>query len=301
MADEEGLELMVRAGLPIDEAIPAFEALAENAVYGAGDPRKMWSSHPKLEDRIDNLEKEIKRAKRKKDIYRTVALPDELIYYRGIAPALLINARLDIQERQFGRAREALQKYLAVHPDDPEAHFLLGETHRRSNPQGPDFTSSQSAYQAALKLDTAYAPALKVLGMTSRIQRHDAPRARRLRSTSSSPGRSGCRHHSLLPGGSAMRRLSAGVLAFALVASAYAASDDEAFMVDKRDFKKTYKVIALMPRRCGTPYLEMSDAVAAMLEEEVTALQKRGYTVLPSSVLAGILGVAQQVGGIVDS
>jgi predicted Zn-dependent protease len=173
VADEEGLELMVRAGLPIDEAIPAFEALAENSVYGAGDPRKMWSSHPKLEDRIDNLEKEIKRAKRKKT-FVAEPLPDELIYYRGIAPALLINARLDIQERQFGRAREALQKYLAVHPDDPEAHFLLGETHRRSNPQGPDFTSSQAAYQAALNQDTAFAPALREMGMTLRIQHQNA-------------------------------------------------------------------------------------------------------------------------------
>ena len=67
VADEEGLALMRNAGLPIDEAIPAFHALAENKVYGAEDPRKMWSSHPRLEDRIANLEKEVRRAKRKKD------------------------------------------------------------------------------------------------------------------------------------------------------------------------------------------------------------------------------------------
>ncbi|HSM69078.1 MAG TPA: M48 family metalloprotease, partial [Xanthomonadales bacterium] len=44
VADEEGLALMARAGYALDEAIPAFEALAENSVYGAADPRKMWSS-----------------------------------------------------------------------------------------------------------------------------------------------------------------------------------------------------------------------------------------------------------------
>ena len=173
VADEEGLELMARAGMPIDAAIPAFEALAENEVYGAGDPRKMWSSHPRLEDRIDNLQKDIKRAKRKKG-YVEVAAPDSLDYYRGIAPALIMNARLDIGERQFIRAREALEKYLLVHPDDPEAHYLLGETWRRSNPQGPDFADSQAAYQAALALDSAYTPALREMGMTRRIQRNDA-------------------------------------------------------------------------------------------------------------------------------
>ena len=173
VADEEGLELMVRAGLPIDEAIPAFQALAENKVYGAADPRKMWSSHPRLEDRIKNLQKEIRRAKRKKGFVEAPA-PDPLAYYRGIAPALLMNAKLDIGERQLSRARESLERYLSVHPDDPEAHYLLGETYRRASPMGPEFAESQAAYRAALAQDSAYAPALKELGMTHRIERRNA-------------------------------------------------------------------------------------------------------------------------------
>jgi predicted Zn-dependent protease len=173
VADEEGLALMVRAGLPIGEALPAFKALAQNSIYGAADPRKMWSSHPRLEDRIKSLDKEIKDAKRKKG-YVEPPPTDPLIYYRGIAPVLLMNARLDIQEQQFVRAREALQKYLLVRPDDPQAHYLVGETYRRENPLGPDFTESQRAYQMALSHDSAFAPALKELGMTYRIQRQNA-------------------------------------------------------------------------------------------------------------------------------
>jgi predicted Zn-dependent protease len=177
VADEEGLMLMARAGLSRDEAIPAFEALGENSVYGAGDPRKMWSSHPRLEDRIDNLEKDIKKEKRQKD-YVAGSVPDPLIYYRGIAPALIMNARLDISARQFDRAREALTKYLMVEPDDPEAYFLLGEAYRKENPQGPDFAPSQAAYRSALEQDSAYAPAHKELGMTHRVQRqNEAARA----------------------------------------------------------------------------------------------------------------------------
>jgi len=160
VADEEGLVLMARAGLPIDEAIPAFEALGENEVYGAGDPHKMWSSHPRLDSRLRNLEKEIKRAKRKKG-YVPGTAPDPVDYYRGIAPALLMNARMDLKEGQFSRVRDALEKYLVVYPDNPEAYYLLGESYRRENPLGPDFANSQAAYRKALEHDSGYAPAYK--------------------------------------------------------------------------------------------------------------------------------------------
>jgi predicted Zn-dependent protease len=173
VADEEGLVLMGKAGLLQDEAVPAFEALAENAVYGAADPRKMWSSHPRLEDRIKNLKKEIKSAKRKKG-FEAGAVPDELIYYRGIAPALIINARLDLKEQQYQRARDALTKYLMVRPDDPEGHFLVGETYRRENPVGPDIAPSMTAYRDALQQDSGYAQAHKELGMAYRVQHQNA-------------------------------------------------------------------------------------------------------------------------------
>jgi len=172
VADEEGLMLMARAGLSRDEAMAAFQALGENEVYGAGDPRKMWSSHPRLEDRLKNLQKEIKREKRRKG-HIAGEVPDSLGYYRAIASAFLVNAKLDIEEGQFGRARDALEKYLLVHPDDPEAHFLMGEAYRRQNPLGPDFEQSSQAYNMTLEHDSGYADAHKELGMAYRQQHQD--------------------------------------------------------------------------------------------------------------------------------
>jgi predicted Zn-dependent protease len=168
IADEEGLALMANAGLAIDEAIPAFEALAENKAYGAADPRKMWSSHPRLEDRIKNLQKEIKSAKRKK-AYQQGAVPDSADYYQSIAPMLLLNAKLDINEQQYSRAREALAKYIQAEPGDPEGHFLMGEAHRRQAPLGPEFAEALASYQQALLLDPGYASAFRELGMAHRI------------------------------------------------------------------------------------------------------------------------------------
>lgn len=170
VADEEGLQLMAKAGLARDQSLPAFHALAENEVYGAGDPRKLWSSHPKLEDRIKNLQKEIRRAKRRKGSVAG-SVPEASDYYRAIAPALLINAKLDIDlEQQYGRAREALLKYLSVNTQDAEAHFLVGETYRRENPGGPDFTECMTAYNKALQHDPDYAAAYREIGMAHRVQ-----------------------------------------------------------------------------------------------------------------------------------
>ncbi len=168
VADEEGLMLMARAGLSRDESIAAFEKLAENEVYGAGDPRQMWSSHPRLEDRIKNLQKEIKRAKRGKD-YVAGEVPPAIDYYRAIAPAYLVTAKLDFDQGQFERAREGLERYVQARPDDPEGYFLMGEAYRRENPKGPDFSKALASYETAVDRDWRYADAHKEIGMAYRL------------------------------------------------------------------------------------------------------------------------------------
>lgn len=169
VADEEGLMLMATAGLAREEAISAFETLAENEVYGAGDPRQMWSSHPRLEDRIKNLRKEIKREKRRKD-YVAGTVPDAVDYYRAIASAYLVTAKLDFEEGQFGRARQGLERYQLARPDEPESYFLLGEAYRRDNPLGPDFGTAIEAYKMAIEKDERYSDAHREIGMAYRIQ-----------------------------------------------------------------------------------------------------------------------------------
>ena len=93
------------------------------------------------------------------------------------------------------------------------------------------------------------------------------------------------------------------IFVFTFVATTSIAADDVSpFLIDKREFKKQYKTIALSPVD-AVASLKMPDSVARMIEEEVTRhLQKRGYTVLPSSVLGGIrASMGAQVGGIEDA
>ncbi|NND45624.1 MAG: hypothetical protein HKN58_09895 [Xanthomonadales bacterium] len=98
-----------------------------------------------------------------------------------------------------------------------------------------------------------------------------------------------------------MRRGIYAVLTSLLIVGPVTAADDDAFLVDKKQFKKQVRTIALTPVDADG-YFEMPDRVAAMLEAEVTRrLEKEGFDVIPSSVLAGIRRtMEQQVGGITD-
>ncbi|MDX1406206.1 MAG: hypothetical protein R3192_16830 [Woeseiaceae bacterium] len=86
-----------------------------------------------------------------------------------------------------------------------------------------------------------------------------------------------------------------------LVGVSASAADDDPFLIDKRQFKKQFKTIALAPVDADGA-LQMPDSVAQVIEQEVTRhLQKRGYTVIPTSVLAEIRKtMEQQVGGFTD-
>ena len=98
-----------------------------------------------------------------------------------------------------------------------------------------------------------------------------------------------------------MKAILAALIGCALVLPAAAADKDSPFFIDKRDFKKQYKTIALGPVDAD-PMLQIPDSVRAIIEEEVTRhLQKRGYTVLPTSVVGDIRKTMEaQVGGFED-
>lgn len=100
-----------------------------------------------------------------------------------------------------------------------------------------------------------------------------------------------------------MKKIIPAIVTFFIVIAlpAIAADKDSPFLIDKRAFKKQFKTIALAPVD-AEPMFNMPESVARMLEEEVTKhLQKRGYTVIPTSVLAEIRKTMEsQVGGVND-
>lgn len=101
-----------------------------------------------------------------------------------------------------------------------------------------------------------------------------------------------------------MKTLTTTFLAvmLAVLSSPGVAADESPYLVlDKRDFKKTYKTIALMPVDAD-PVINLPESAARLLEQEITRhLEKRGYTVIPSAELAAIReAMTRQVGGTED-
>jgi len=81
----------------------------------------------------------------------------------------------------------------------------------------------------------------------------------------------------------------------------FAAEKYDPYSIDKGTFRKAYKRIALAPVEAGAA-LNMPDSAKQIIEEEITRhLEKRGYTVIPSSLLKGIRStMVEQVGGLED-
>jgi len=169
IADAEGLQMMAAANYDQQQAVQAFEILKQNSAYGVVSPALLWSSHPTLDDRLDNLRKAVAKARRKKD-YVAGEVPDSLDYYRAVAPALLRTGAQDLREGYFERARMAFEKYTRARPTDAQGHYLVGETLRRESPDGPEFEARIAAYTEAVQVDPDYALAYKEIGMAHRQQ-----------------------------------------------------------------------------------------------------------------------------------
>lgn len=100
-----------------------------------------------------------------------------------------------------------------------------------------------------------------------------------------------------------MKKLITFLSAFALLAAplAVVAEKYDPWFVDKRELKKNYQRIALAPVEAGAT-LKMPDSAKRAIEAQVQEhLEKRGYTVIPPSVLSGIREtMTEQVGGLKD-
>jgi hypothetical protein len=81
-----------------------------------------------------------------------------------------------------------------------------------------------------------------------------------------------------------------------------AAADESPFLIDKKIFKRQVKSVALAPIDAPEAVRMPDSAEAIILEEIVKHLRKRGYEVIPASVLGDIRDtMKRQVGGYQDA
>ena len=163
-ADRQGLELMIAAGYPPDQAIPAFETMRisdDDQINAA----KMWSSHPDIDARKKNLSKQIKKVKAVKSMEGL----DSQNYLQAVSVAVLSNSQLLLQSRQFDLAIPALTKFTKTLKDDATGHYLLGEAYRKQDPEG-SFDERTGAYLNSIRSDPSMAEPYRELGLAYRQQ-----------------------------------------------------------------------------------------------------------------------------------
>lgn len=163
-ADEQGLALMIAAGYPPEEALPAFEELRIDEDDQI-NVKKVWSSHPDIDARKKNLTKRIKKAK----VEGNSAGLDGEAYLRAVQVGVLANTQLLVHNREFESAIADLERFTTVVADEPTGFFLLGEAYRKRNPEG-DYEQRIAAYKKALSVDDSFAAAWRELGMAYRQQ-----------------------------------------------------------------------------------------------------------------------------------
>ena len=164
-ADEQGLQFMIDAGYPPDQALPAFEAMriADDDVVNV---KKIWSSHPDIDARKKNLSKRIKKAKVKNNKQGL----EKGAYLRAVQLAVLTNSQLQVQNREFDLAIARLRAFTESVGDVAAGHYLLGEAYRKRSPEG-DFDMRIAAYRDALAADAGFSQAWRELDMAYRQQK----------------------------------------------------------------------------------------------------------------------------------
>lgn len=163
-ADAQGLQLMMGAGYPPNQAIPAFETMRQEEDDQV-NVSKMWSSHPDIDARKKNLSKQIKKSKASK----TGEGLDKQTYLNAVSLAVLSNIQLDVHKRKFDSAIEGLNNFTETLPNDARGYYFLGEAYRKKSPEG-DFDQRIKSYQSAIGNDSSLAEPQREIGMAYRQQ-----------------------------------------------------------------------------------------------------------------------------------
>ena len=120
-ADEQGLALVAAAGLDVSQAKRPFEHLAAWVKEEELEEPFVYSTHPRLQDRIESYDRLVKGkyAGRKGD-------GGEVRYRTATAHLLVAAARLDLAAGRFRAAERSARTFIAVAPRPAEGWAIVG-------------------------------------------------------------------------------------------------------------------------------------------------------------------------------
>jgi len=163
-ADDGGLASLVRAGYDPKEAPKVFQLLFKTY----GDQTKIenffWGNHPTNQERIARYDQLLSTQYRQaaQEPGRVVNTED---FQRRTRVLVRENALLDIEAGRYELARTQLEKVLKIQPNDPKAHYYMGELYRRSVKDAGGIREAIREYLLALQYDPDYAAPHRELGL----------------------------------------------------------------------------------------------------------------------------------------
>lgn len=159
-ADHEGLRLLIRAKYDPDEAVKVFTTLRKEADVEEKKEPFFFSSHPKLQARIDSYENLLKS----EFTGNSGGVTNGNSYLKTFGPLLLDSAEMDLKAGRFDRAQSRLKRYLTINGNSARAYLLLGESQRHGMKQS-DLAAARESYLKSAALDPAYPDPHRLLGL----------------------------------------------------------------------------------------------------------------------------------------
>jgi predicted Zn-dependent protease len=159
-ADRLGLELMTAAGYNPKEALYLFDHMIAEIEQEKLEEPLFFASHPTVRQRVDDLQKLTDPVY----LNKGPAIKNRKNYFAKLGQLFLDNARLDIRLGRFQAARQGIEKFLQIKPDESRAFFLLGEIYRQQG-QAIDTRMALKNYNRAITLDPSYAAPHKAIGL----------------------------------------------------------------------------------------------------------------------------------------
>ena len=170
-ADDGGMDLLADAGYDVNEAPKAFGLFQKTYGDSTAIENFFFGSHPRNSARIANYESML-AGPYAEAAGQTGRVRDTEAFQLRRRVIVRENAQLDIKAGRFNVARAALDKVLAITPNDAKAHYYYGEIHRLSDGSGQGQQKAIESYEKAVSYDPELADAYKGLGLLHYKQRN---------------------------------------------------------------------------------------------------------------------------------
>lgn len=168
-ADEQGLALVAAGGWDLREAPRPFEHLAAWVKEEGIDEPFFFSTHPRLEERVESVTALLQTRHRGRSGGEVGAAR----YRAAVREVVLQAARLDLAAGRFAAAERGARDHLALAPRSGAAWALLGDAAR----QASQADEALARYRKAVALDPGCPEAQRGLGQAL-ARRGDAAGAR---------------------------------------------------------------------------------------------------------------------------